>query len=108
MIVDSYGAQHAGGPAKKMGVVFAVTGLYLYLEKGYTGKDVRQAHADMAQHKGYNWPALLSPDPKYRMTISDVITATDKDKAIHEWAVSTWAAWQKDRALIITICNEVL
>jgi hypothetical protein len=33
-VVDTYAAQHAGGPSRSMTVAFGLIGLYLALEKG--------------------------------------------------------------------------
>jgi hypothetical protein len=48
-IVDAFGAQRADEKTKPIGVVFALAGLYLYLEKNYTGRQVQLAHIQMAE-----------------------------------------------------------
>jgi len=45
-VVDAYEAQHAGGRARNITGAFGLIGLYLALEKGYTGK---QAHMQLAR-----------------------------------------------------------
>jgi len=50
--VDAYEAQHAGGPTRNITVAFGLIGLYLALEKGYTGRQVQQAQEDRAGEKG--------------------------------------------------------
>ena len=45
-VVDAYEAQHVGGKTRNITVIFGLIGLYLALEKGYTGKQVQCSHAD--------------------------------------------------------------
>lgn len=42
--VDAYAAQHAGPASKTITIAFALIGLCLLLERGYTGKAVQRAH----------------------------------------------------------------
>jgi hypothetical protein len=56
--VDSYGAQHAGGASSNIGTAFSLIGLYLALEKGYTGRQVQLAHMQLARLKK-PWPSLI-------------------------------------------------
>lgn len=56
-IVDAYQAQTADQNTKPIALTFSLVGLYLYLEKNYTGRQVQQAHMRMAQHK-QTWPTL--------------------------------------------------
>jgi Family of unknown function (DUF5946) len=44
-IVDAFAAQTANQNTKPIKVAFALIGLYLYLEKDYTGKEVQLAHS---------------------------------------------------------------
>jgi hypothetical protein len=54
-VVDTYAAQHGGGPTRIITVAFGLIGLYLTLEKGYTGKQVHQAHMRIAKKRKV-WP----------------------------------------------------
>jgi hypothetical protein len=49
--VDAFIAQTADKNTKPIGLVFSLVGLYLYLEKGFTGKQVQQAHMQLARKK---------------------------------------------------------
>ena len=40
-IVDAYTAQHANETTKLIALVFALIGLYLHVEKNFTGRQVR-------------------------------------------------------------------
>jgi hypothetical protein len=53
--VDVYEAQHAGGTTRNITVAFGLIGLYLALEKGYTGKEVQQAHMQITRFRN-DWP----------------------------------------------------
>jgi hypothetical protein len=50
-VVDAYAAQHAGGLTRPIAVAFGLIGLYLALEKGYTGREVQKAHMKIAKIK---------------------------------------------------------
>jgi hypothetical protein len=50
-LVDAFLAQHADKSTKPITLVFALIGLYLHVEKGYTGKQVQLAHMQMAKRK---------------------------------------------------------
>ena len=47
-VVDTYAAQHSGGSTRALTVAFGLIGLYLALEKGYTGKQVQLARIGIA------------------------------------------------------------
>ena len=48
LVVDAYTAQNADDNTKPIALVFALIGLYLHIEKGYTGKQVQRAHMQLA------------------------------------------------------------
>jgi hypothetical protein len=43
-LVDAYAAQTADEQTKPIELVFALAGLYLHIEKGFTGREVQRAH----------------------------------------------------------------
>lgn len=55
-IVDAFAVQHAGPASKPIAIVFALIGLYLYLEKGFNGRQVQQAHMRLARQKNTGPP----------------------------------------------------
>ena len=59
-VVDAYAAQHAGEKTRGISVVFGLIGLYLALEKGFSGKEVQRAHMRIARKKRA-WPDLAPP-----------------------------------------------
>ena len=70
--VDAYEAQHAGGQTRNITVAFGLIGLYLALEKGYTGKQVQQAHMRIAKIRR-DWPRLEPPARPAGITVLDVL-----------------------------------
>ena len=94
-VVDVYEAQHAGGTTRNITVAFGLIGLYLALEKGYTGKEVQRAHMRIARFRK-NWPRLEPPSQPAVITILDVLTVQDgpeKDAMICRWMEAVWESW---------------
>lgn len=92
-IVDAYAAQHANAHSKPISVAFALAGLYLHLERGYSGRQVQQAHMRLAKKKR-PWPRFTSSTDRGTMTVADVFRATPgpaRDEAIDRWSASVWA-----------------
>lgn len=108
--VDAFAAQNADQTSKPISVVFALVGLYLHVEKKFTGKQVQQAHMRLArQRRQWIRPAL----PEFRGTvrIRDVLAAepgTARDAMIHAWCVDVWRAWHASRAPIVTLVKDEL
>ena len=93
--VDAYAAQHAGGTTRNITVIFGLIGLYLALEKGYTGKQVQRAHMRIAKIRK-EWPRLDLPRSPGSITVMDVLQAPDgpdKDAMIHRWMAAVWESW---------------
>ncbi len=49
-VVDTWSAQHANEHSKAIGVTFAPEGLFLNVEKGWSGRQVQRAHRGLARH----------------------------------------------------------
>jgi hypothetical protein len=43
-VVDAWAAQHATAKSKPINIAFALLGLYLHLEHGFSGREVQLAH----------------------------------------------------------------
>ncbi len=56
-IVDAQIAQTAAANTKPISIIFSLAGLYLFIEKNYTGKQVQQLHMQMAKNKK-PWPTI--------------------------------------------------
>ncbi|MET9276248.1 DUF5946 family protein [Kribbella sp. NPDC003557] len=93
--IDAYGAQHVDPAAPRIGPVFALNGLYMFLERGSGNLDVRTAHGIMANSYD-DWPRLVPPARVGELTAYDVLTAGGVDEvesALLEWAREVWGSW---------------
>ncbi len=100
--VDVYEAQHAGGKTRNITVVFGLIGLYLALERGYTGKQVQMAHVRIARARK-DWPRLEPPSEPASLTVVDVLMVPDgplKDAMIRQWMASVWESWADRQAWV--------
>jgi hypothetical protein len=109
LAVDAYGAQHTGEQTPNITTAFALIGLYLSIEKLYTGIQVQQTHMILAQKK-IVWPRLEVPNRLEAMTVQDVLqVSTDqRDIQLCEWAKSIWAAWDKEKDWVSGIVENLL
>jgi len=109
-IVDAFTAQNADEQTKPIGMVFSLAGLYLYIEKGFTGRQVQQAHMKMAKHKN-NLPSIQLPAERGNITISDVLMAPaggERDHMIYKWCEAVWSAFQNNRDVIISLTQSII
>ncbi len=109
-IVDAYAAQTAGSESKVIKVIFALAGLYLYLEKGYTGREVQLVHMKMVKNKK-NLPVVDLPDMRGNLTVSDVLAAEpgkERDEMIRRWCISVWDAFADSHEIIAGYLNKDL
>jgi hypothetical protein len=100
--VDAYEAQHAGGNSRPITVAFGLIGLYLVLERGYTGKEVQRAHMQIAKIRK-DWPRLEPPVRPAALTVMDVMQAgpgPDRDAMILQWAGAVWVSWVDQQAWV--------
>ncbi len=94
--VDAFAAQRADKNTKPIALAFALIGLYLHIEKNFTGKEVQMAHVKLAKHQK-QWPKFDLPEHRGDIRISDVITAPDgpeRDETIRKWSASVWEAYK--------------
>ena len=108
--IDSYQAQHAGGINKNISVAFGLIGLYLALERGYSGREVQKAHMVLA-NRFKDWPKFEPPTREWQMTVQDILQAksdSEYREKIRLWAKSVWEKWQSDRDRIIELVEKYL
>jgi hypothetical protein len=98
-VVDAYAAQHAGPPSKPITVFFALLGLQLACEKGFSGREVQRAHMELAKVKR-PWPVFEVPAQPAQMTIADVLAAADREQAVMRWAQAVWASWSAQHDVV--------
>lgn len=100
--VDAYQAQYADKNTKPIGIFFSLVGLYLYLEKNYTGKEVQNAHIQLARNKKL-WPEIELPQERGEINISNVLHAEpgpERDRMIKVWCSSVWNAYKSSHDMI--------
>jgi hypothetical protein len=109
-VVDAYAAQHADESAKPIGVVFALIGLYLYVEKGFTGREVQKVHMKLASLRKH-WVRPNLPTERGAITVRHVLGAAPgqpRDAMIRQWCASAWGAWNESREQIFNIAKNEL
>ena len=115
LFVDAYCAQHAGPTVKPIGVAFALIGLMLTFERGYTGRQVQRAHMRLG-NKSKVWPRFEPPQAKAHLaagllTVQDVVQSSsgaERNAMITQWGKSVWDVWQPEHANIRTLVEKTL
>jgi hypothetical protein len=101
-VVDAHAAQTATPDGKPIRIFFALVGLYLHLEHGFTGREVQLAHMKLARQKG-EWPGIELPTDRGVITAADVVAVSDHDARIamiDNWCRSVWDPYSSQREKI--------
>lgn len=107
-VVDAWMLQTADETTKPIGVTFALAGLFLHVEKHFTGRQVQLAHMKMAKRKR-EWPKFVLPAHRGSMTAADVLKTQpgpERDKAIDAWAAAVWDAYRSNRDALVGLLRE--
>jgi uncharacterized protein DUF5946 len=107
-IVDAFAAQQADAGSRPIGVTMALVGLYLYVEKQFSGRQVQRAHMRLAQQKRI-WPAFTLPAERGSITAVEVMAAPagcERDRAIHMWCISVWEAFADNRHVVADFLQQ--
>lgn len=108
--VDAYTAQVADADTKPIAVVFALVGLYLYVEKNFTGRQAQIAHMQLARRRK-KWTKPPLPERRGSVRVKDVLAEApgpDRDAMIHCWCISVWEAFQESREEIARLLSAEL
>jgi hypothetical protein len=108
-IVDAYTAQSADEFTKPIAITFALVGLYLYIEKNFTGRQVQQMHLRLANRRKH-WLKLTSPAERGSVTASEVLAAPpgpERDQKIRSWCMAVWQAWETSQPQIRNLLKRV-
>jgi len=107
-VVDAFAAQQADANTKPIKITFALVGLYLLIEKRWTGKQAQRAHMQMARRK-HAWPTFALPRDRGAITPMDVLAApagAERDAAIHRWCREVWAAYSGSHEAVGALLRE--
>ncbi len=99
---DTYAAQHAGPNVPAIGVAFALIGLHLRLDLGWSGNAVRATHQYLAAHQR-DWPKFDPPSARATLTVAHVSgspTPLEHASRVRAWAASVWEAWSPEHAAV--------
>lgn len=109
-LVDAYTIQTANENTKPIAIIYALAGIYLHVEKNYTGKEVQLAHMEMSK-KSKQFPKITLPENRGAINISDIIKIDkpeEKDQAIHKWCTSIWESFSSHHKEIIELIESLL
>jgi len=107
-VVDAFAAQRADERTKPITLTFALVGLYLHVERSWSGRQVQLAHVKLAR-QGQDWPTFLLPLDRGTMTASDVMRTApgaERDRMIDAWCAAVWEAYRSYRDDIITLLRK--
>jgi len=100
--VDARALTQADGHTKPIALAFALLGLCLHLERGFSGRDVQRVHMDLAR-KRVPLPTFRVPAARSALRVTDVLAAApgpERDRALEAWCASVWAAWASEHAAV--------
>jgi uncharacterized protein DUF5946 len=107
-VVDAWTAQHAEKTTRPIALAFALIGLYLHVEKGFSGRQVQRAHMALARRKR-TWPAFPLPRERGPITAIEVLAAApgaDRDRAIVAWSASVWRAYRDSHLAVAELVSQ--
>ena len=109
-VVDAFAAQCADQETKPITITFALVGLYLHLEKNFTGKKVQIAHIKLGNHRK-NWPEFKLPEKRGDITVYDVIASPKgfkRDETINKWCASVWESYSESHNKVFNLVKREL
>ena len=107
-VVDAFAVQTADPDSKPIAVVFGLVGLYLHVEKQFSGREVQRVHMLLGRRRR-GWPGMALPEERGTLTVADVLAASagpERDLAIENWCRSVWTACAGNRETIIALLRE--
>lgn len=107
-VVDAWVAQHAHDGTKPIALAFALVGLYLHLELGFTGRQVQRVHMLLAQQRE-EWPSFPLPAKRGRVTAKRVLAASEggaRKVAIDAWCESVWDAYSASHEAVARLLAQ--
>jgi hypothetical protein len=109
-IVDAFAVQHADANTRPIAIVFGLLGLYLYIEKNFSGRRVQLAHMRLARNRR-QWVAPPIPERRAVIGVADVLAAhpgSERHAMIRRWCEAVWQDWHASRPQIIALARDTL
>jgi hypothetical protein len=113
LMVDTYGAQHAGQDGRAIRVAYSLVGLYLALEQGRSGIEVREVHQRMGKPTT-SWPSFRPPPHTGTITVLHVAEAGVRAGSVEahadmvrRWAQNVWEAWAAQHVATVALCAHL-
>jgi Family of unknown function (DUF5946) len=109
-VVDAFTLQTANNETKAISLTFSLVGLYLYIEKNYTGKEVQKFHTLMSNKK-IEWPFFILPTNRGEISIDNVLEANsseERNNLIKIWSISVWKAFNESHSAVREIADYYL
>lgn len=109
-VVDAYTAQTASDETKHIAVIYSLVGLYLFLEKGYSGREVQLAHMDLVIYKN-QMPKVELPEERGKIIVKDVLNESagvERDRRIRHWCADVWSDYEHCHAQIIKFLQATI
>lgn len=91
-VVDAYSVQHSGKQVKNIRTAFSLVGLYLAVERGYSGRQVQQAHMERAK-RNIHWSSFELSTQPYTLSVADVLAVDElqnRNEMLMKWAKNVW------------------
>jgi hypothetical protein len=107
-VVDAFAVQHATPFSKPIAVTFGLVGLYLKIERQFSGRAVQRAHMALARTK-HTWPTFVLPQHRGAILAADVVAipaGSERDRAIDAWCASVWSAFSVNRDRVTRLLVE--
>jgi hypothetical protein len=107
-VVDAWAAQHADEQTKPIGLTFALVGLYLRVERRFSGRQVQRVHMKLGQCKR-TWPSFSLPHERGSVSVNQVMAAQagpERDKAIDSWCTSVWGAFSDSHRAVTALLQH--
>ena len=107
---NAYGAQHVRQSKSTIGAAFALAGLYLAIERGFSGRQVQKMHMRMAR-KSKEWPRFIQPQDVGPLTVADVLAVPPgprRDEKLMDWCASVWGGWSPQHGRVSEMVDRFL
>ena len=107
-VVDAWAAQQADERTKPIALTFALVGLYLHVERGFSGRQVQRAHQQLARRK-QQWPTFALPKCRGSVSAEEVMAAPagpERDRAIDDWCASVWETYREHRQVVANLLES--